>query len=345
MGEASPVRVGLVGLGNSGRHYHLPLLLADPRFDLRVVAAAGQASLHGLDLPAGVDRVRGWEAVTQRDDLDLVVLALPHHLHHPAAAAALDAGHHVLVEKPMTVTTVEADDLIARADGRGLVLAVFHQRRWEEDISQLLDIIRSGEIGEPWRVVLTRGHQGHYATHAPHAPHVGDGVVDWVRVRASGGGVARLIGPHPVDHLLALVGAPVDTVAGRTHHEAGEDVEDWISVDVSFATGAQGHIEVFRHTGIALPRAAAWGSAGMAAATDGTRVEVQRRDGERRVVDGLRPPGRLGEEIYDDVAHAVRLGQPLRVPATYARDIVEVLELAERSAARGGVPLRAGGHA
>lgn len=338
-GDTGAVRVGLAGLGNSGRHYHLPLLLADPRVELRAVAAASRPSLDDLHVPAGVERVRGWEAVTQRDDLDLVVLALPHHLHHPAAAA-LDAGRHVLVDKPMTVTTAEADDLIARAEKHGRVLAVFHQRRWEEDISALLEIIRSGEIGEPWRVVLTRGHQGHYATHAPHAPHVGDGVVDWVRERAAGGGVARLIGPHPVDHLLALVGQPVATVAGRSHQEPGEDVEDWLAVDVAFANGAQGHVEIFRHAGTGLPRASVWGTDGMAVAPDGTRVEVVRRDGRRRVVEGLVPPGRLGQEIYDDVLEAVRSGRPLRVPPTRARDVVEIVQLAEESAARGGLPLR-----
>lgn len=338
----APVRVALIGCGNSGRYYHLPHLLADPRVDLRAVAAASRASLDDVALPAGVDRVAGWAEVVARDDVELVVVALPHHLHHPVARAALENGRHVLVEKPMTVTTAEADELLALADAGGLVLAVHHQRRWEADVVELGRIVRSGELGEVWRVVVVRGHQGDYVTHGATAPHAGDTPVAWVTDRRAGGGVARLIGPHPVDHLLALVGAPVVTVAGRVHRRDGEDVEDWLAVDVTFTTGTEGHLEVFRRTGVGLPRFAVWGSDGMAVAPDGTSVQVRLHDGTARVVDGLAAPGTLGREVYDDVLGAVRRGTPLRVPARHARDVVEVIELAELSAAAGGVPLRPG---
>lgn len=335
---ARPITTALLGCGNSGRHYHLPLLLDDPRFDLRVVATGQGGSAADLALPPGVVRCGGWQQALGHD-VELVVVALPHHLHHPVASAALDAGRHVLVEKPLATTLAEADDLLARAEASGRVLAVHHQRRWEADVVTLSQVIASGEIGEVWRAIVVRGHQGDYTAATPAAPHVGDQVVDWVRSRACGGGVARLIGPHPVDHLLTLVGAPVATVAGRTAGESDDDVDAWFSADVTFTSGAEGHVEVFRRLGVPPPRATVWGTEGMAVAGDGSRVEVRRHDGTTRVVDGLPPIGRLGGEVYDDVAHAVRHGGPLRVPARHARDVVAVIELAERSAARGGAPL------
>jgi len=333
-----PIRTALIGAGNSGRHYHLPLLRADPRFEVRAVAAAHAATLDSLDLPDGTVRTTDWQAAVAAD-VDLVVVALPHDLHHPVAAAALEAGRHVLVEKPMTVTVAEADDLIARADRAGRVLAVHHQRRWEEDVTALAELVRSGEIGTPWHLTLARGHQGHYVTATPGAPHAGTEVVPWVLRRRSGGGVARLIGPHVIDHALLLAGGEVCSVAGRTHRADGEDVEDWIGLDLTTDSGVTVHAEIFRRTGLAPARAAVWGSEGMAVAPDGTRIEIRRHDGEDRVVSGLRPPGRLGAQIYDDVAAAVRHGRPLRVPPTHARRVVEIIELAELSAARDGEPV------
>lgn len=337
--DPAPVRTALLGCGNSGRYYHLPHLLTDPRFDLRAVVASSRASLAGLDLPDGVARGDDWTAAVTRHDVELVVVALPHHLHHPVARAALEAGRHVLVEKPVTVTTAEADDLLALAAARDRVLAVHHQRRWEEDVVALADVVRSGEVGQVRRVLAVRGHQGDYVTRGAAGPHAGDRALPWVRERATGGGVGWLIGPHPVDHVLTLAGAPVDSVAGHAQRAPGEDVEDWLGIDLTFASGALGRVEVARWLGTGLPRFVVWGSEGMAVAPDGRHVEVVRHDGTRRVVAGLTPPGTLGREVYDDVVAAVRGGVPLRVPATRARDVVAVVETAARSAAQGSRPL------
>jgi predicted dehydrogenase len=339
MADADPVRVALVGLGNSGRFYHLPHLRSDPRFDLRAVAASSPATLAAADLPPGVDRVFGWADAVARDDVDLVVLALPHHLHHPAARAALDAGHHVLVEKPLAVTTTEADDLLARARAAGRVLAVHHQRHWEDDARRLADLVRSGALGEVWHVAAHRGHQGPYVTHGPDAPHAGDRPVAWVTRREAGGGVGRLIGPHPIEHVLDLAGAQVVAVAGRRHLAPGEDVEDWLAVDLTLTGGRTARVEVARRLGAGLPRFVVRGSAGTAVAPDGTRVDVLLHDGRAWTVTGLAPPGVLGAEVYDDVHAAIRSGRRLRVPVERARDVVAVLEAAEVSAARGGAPV------
>ena len=338
--RAAPIRAALVGCGNSGRFYHLPLLEADPRFDLRILAAGSLDSLDGAEAGAAVRRTAGWEQAVRDPEAELAVIALPHHLHFPAARAALDAGKHVLLEKPATVLTAEIDELIALAEARGVVLMVHQQRRFEDDFVHLLDIVRSGELGTPWRISVARSHQGPYRTHAPDAPHSGSKPLVWARMRSSGGGVGRVIGPHPVDHLLTLAGSPIESVSGRVSREDGEDVEHWMGIDIRFRSGALGHVEIFRRSGIAPPRFTVWGDLGVAVATDGTRIDVRRHSGEERSITGLQRPGTLGREIYDDLAGAIRDGRPPRVTARDGRRSVEVIELAERSADLDGAPIR-----
>ena len=331
-GGAVPIGAALIGAGNSGGHYHLPILLRSPAIDLRVVATA--SGRVGVALPEGIAVVRGWQEAVARADVEMVVVAAPHHLHHPIAAAALAAGKHVLVEKPMTSTVAQARELRAESERRGLVLAVFQQRRFEADYLAVLDVVRSGRIGRVWRVVAARSHQGRYLAGTPSAPHVGAEPLEWAERRASGGGVGRIIGPHPVDQALHLVGRPVERVSARARIEPGDEVESWIAVDLAFDDGTTATVEAFRRTGLAPPRFTVYGSEGTIVATDGTEMLVRTADGTT-TIGGLAPPGRLGEEVYDDVVAAVRSGLPPRVTLDEAIAVVDVLERADRALAAG----------
>lgn len=321
-----PVRVGVVGLGNSGRHYHLPLIRTDDRFELRAVASSRGGSAHEF----GVPWCAGWESLLEQPGIELVVIATPHRLHHPIAAAALDRGIGVLVEKPLTVTTAEADDLIRRAADSGALLAVHHQRRWEEDFAVLREVVRRGDIGAPWRVAAARGHQGDYVASTVERPHAGRRVLEWARSRHEGGGVTRVIGPHPIDHVLQLAGAPARRVSARLSFASGEDVERWAGIEIDFGA-LSGRVEIFRRQGPPAARFAVWGEEGAAVAPDGRRVVIRRHDGEEHEIGGLAAPGILGREVYDDVYAAMRRGAKPQASAEDARDVVRVIEAAERS--------------
>lgn len=337
-----PIATALIGVGNSGRFYHLPHLLDTDRFDLRVVAAEREESAVRVAKLAGTQWTTDWTQAVSRADVELVIVALPHALHHPVALEALRRGKHVLVEKPMTVTLAEADELIGAAELAGTVLMVHHQRRWEADFTAVLDIVSSGEIGEVWRIVVARGHQGLYKAASPTRPHDGDTVLRWAHERRQGGGIARVVGPHPIDHLLALAGAPVSTVSARVHGGDGQDVEDWIGIEVGFSTGVTGRVDVFRWTGIAPPRFTVYGTLGTVIAVTSTDVEVRLKDGGGRRLTGLQAPGVLGAEIYADLYASIRNARAPRVTALDARAVVEVLELAFRSADNAGHTVRPG---
>jgi predicted dehydrogenase len=336
-----PIRVGLVGLGNSGWFYHAKAHLApSPHYELVAVCARDASRATAAARAFGGTPYTDWRDVVAAD-VELVVVALPHHLHRDVAVAAAEAGRHVHVEKPMAVTTAEADDMIDAARRAGVLLTVHQQRRFEQDFQVLRQMVADGAVGDIWHVEVARSHAGRYRTAGVDRPHVGDAVLDWPHQRAFGGGISYLVGPHPVDQLLTLLGSPV-TVAGRVHREPGEDVDHYIAVDVTFASGATGRVSVFRRSGIAPPRFAVYGTRGALLATNGTEVIVQPFDGERRVRGGLTPPSVLGTEIYAGLYDAIRHGAPPPVTAEQGRMVVEVIELALRSAERGGTPLPIG---
>jgi len=344
MSGEPPVRVGLAGLGNSGWFYHAQQHLATSA-DYELVAVCSR----DLDRARAAGRrfdcraLTSWQQLVADDDVELVVIALPHDLHRDVAVAAVNAGKHVLVEKPMAVTTADADDMISAARKAGVLLSVFHQRRWEQDFQVLRGLVADGVIGDIWHVEVARSHSGPYRTAGEERPHVGDAVLEWPHKRARGGGISYLVGPHPVDQLLQLVGSPAQTVAGRVHHHPGEDVEHYIAAEVSFSTGASGRVSVFRRSGISPPRFAVYGTRGTLLSQDGTEVHIQPFDGDRRSIGDLQPPSLLGNEVYAGLYGAIRHGTPLPVTAEEGRAVVEVLDLALRSAAGNGAPLPCAG--
>ena len=335
-----PVGVGLLGLGNSGWHYHADAVISrSPGFALAAVCARDGERARAAAARFGGTPTTDWRRVLDDPAVELVVVALPHHLHREVAVAAAEAGKHVLVEKPMATTTADADAMTAAAQRAGVLLAVHQQRRWEPDFAVLRDLVAGGAVGAPRLVEVTRSHAGRYRTTGADAPHTGDAVLPWAHERSAGGGVSWVIGPHPVDHLLTLAGSPATHVAGRTTTAAGDEVEDHLGMDVRFASGLLGRVEVHRRPGVALPRFTVFGTTGTAVARTGTAVEVLPFDAEPRVVDGLAPPGRHGEEVYAGLHAAIRRGEPLPVTAAQGRDVVALLEAALASAALGGVQL------
>ena len=123
------VRFGLLGYGLFGSH-HARVIDQNDKTSLVAVAAQSpdsRAAAQG-EFPA-VEVAEDYREVIQRDDIDIVDIVLPNQLHHEAALAAIRAGKHVLLEKPMALTWEHCDELVEAADAAGVVLAVGHELR------------------------------------------------------------------------------------------------------------------------------------------------------------------------------------------------------------------------
>jgi predicted dehydrogenase len=143
------LRIGVAGVGSLGRHHARVLaglegVRASGVFDVRAERAAEVATEFGVPASPSLDALI--------DGSDAVVVAVPTAAHREVAAVALDAGRHVLVEKPMTATLAEADDLIVRARDRGLVLQVGHIERFNPAVEAALPLAAGARFIETHRL-------------------------------------------------------------------------------------------------------------------------------------------------------------------------------------------------
>ena len=207
-----PLRAGVVGLGWAGQQ-HMAAYDALPGVELVAIAGMEDGPRAELGEQYGIDRLhRDWKDLVAEGDLDVVSVAVPTFLHAPIAVGALDAGIHVLSEKPIARTAAEAQTMVDAAHRAGRVLEVAFNHRRRGDIEALKAAVESGQIGRPYhaRAIWLR---------RAGIPALGS----WFTNREmAGGGPLIDIGVHVLDYALHLFGEPrVETVSAVTHAELG----------------------------------------------------------------------------------------------------------------------------
>src|SRR5690606_2490740 len=142
------VNIGLIGFGAAGQVFHAPVITSVAGLRLHRVTARKpeQQRLLQQRYPEAL-MVMGADDIIGADDIDLVVVATSNDVHHALAKAALLAGKHVVVEKPFTNPTAEADELISVARREDRLLTVHHNTRWNSDFLTVKNVIRSGRLG------------------------------------------------------------------------------------------------------------------------------------------------------------------------------------------------------
>ena len=139
------INTALCSYGMSGLVFHGPLLETHPGFNIiKILERNREAS---LGKHPGAEIVRNYENILEDQEVELIIVNTPDHLHYEMVERALKAGKHVVVEKPFTLRTSEADALILLAKQQGVLLTVFQNRRWDGDFLSVRDIIQSGKLG------------------------------------------------------------------------------------------------------------------------------------------------------------------------------------------------------
>ena len=220
MNKAKTINIALIGYGFVGKTFHAPLIQSIEGLTLAVVSSRDEEKVK-RDLP-NVLVVATPEEAIQHPDVDLVVIASPNATHAPLAALALNAGKHVVVDKPFTLDMQEARELIALADEKQSLLSVFHNRRWDSDFIGIKQVIEEGRLG---KVKLFESHIDRFR------PEVR---VRWREQNIPGSGLWFDLGPHLIDQTLQLFGLPQSVQGNIATLRDGAEINDWAHVVLNY---------------------------------------------------------------------------------------------------------------
>jgi predicted dehydrogenase len=229
------IHIGLIGCGGISRA-HARGYLAHP--DLaRVTAVADVADAAAAERAAQLDATayRDYRDLLADDAVDAVDICLPHHLHANAIVAAAEAGKHVLCEKPLCLTTAEADRIRRAVDAAGVTLMCAHNNLYLPAVAQARELLDAGALGRVYELRTTDCFRSDFRPDT----------MGWrADRRTSGGGELIDTGYHPTYLLLYLASdAPTDVTAMlSTHRLSFMDGEDSARVLVRFAGGALGEL-------------------------------------------------------------------------------------------------------
>jgi predicted dehydrogenase len=336
------VRVGLIGYGYAGKTFHAPLVQSVAGMELTVIGSSKRDTVLA-ELP-GVTVCSNTLEVATHPEVDLLVIASPNESHYPLAGAALNAGKHVVVDKPFTVNLADARALVQLAEERGRLLSVFHNRRWDSEVLATKAIIESGVLGEI----------SHFETHIDRfRPQVRQ---RWREKTGPGAGLWFDLGPHLIDQAVQLFGLPQTINASFATLRKGGETDDWAHVQLNYRS-----LRVILHTSLlvsgGVPRSVLHGTLGSWAKFEG---DVQ----EKQLVAGVMPgspdfgddpdPGIFYEgatgkqtkipapaanqaDYYVGIREALWGRQPNPVPPEQASAVMSVLETSFQSGAAGRV--------
>ena len=239
------IRVAVLGTG-FGAAVHLPAIRQIPELRAMGVCSRRAERAHDVAREFGAPlATTDFRELVRRPDIDAVIVATPPHLHHTMVLTALDAGKHVLCEKPMAKTFAEARDMVKMAERAGVSAMVNHEFRFVPTRAFVKELIEDGFVGEPYSASMT------FYRSSLNDP---DGLpFTWLMEQDKAGGMLGAIGSHHLDTLRWWLGE-VKSVSGATStmvkrrriadssRMATVDADDTFAVVLRFAGGAIGTV-------------------------------------------------------------------------------------------------------
>jgi scyllo-inositol 2-dehydrogenase (NADP+) len=330
------MRVGLLAYGAIGHEHNLAVQATDG-LELTAVCDVNPERIAAARELA--PDLTAFEDATQMLDsglIDVVVVSTPPNTHYQWASAALARGIHVVLEKPMALTSRQCDELMSLADRGNLTLVVYQNRRFDADFVTMNRLISEGAIGEVFHYdSFVGGYSRPCDFWHSDADVSGGAIFDW--------------GSHYIDQILTVFDAPVAFVTGVNHKRHWTHVTnaDHSTVTITFADGTQA---TFTHSDLAAarrPKFHVFGTRGAIVGEWDPAAEPAVADLPARLSlyppEGASTPVELDEvtpyAFHRELAAHLATGAPMQVSATQSRNVVAVMEAAEESARNLGRPV------
>ena len=214
--------VGLASFGMSGKVFQAPLLTHHNRFVLRRIVQRSGNDAQSLYPEALVSR--STDDLVNDAEIDLIVVNLPDRYHFEFAKLCLEAGKHVVIEKPITQSVAHAEELIELASRRQRMLTVFQNRRWDGDFLTVCKVVKSRALG---RLVEFESHYDRYRNFIQPAT--------WKERAEDGAGILFNLGSHMIDQAFVLFGMPDAVTAQLRIVRTGGEVDDWYDIRLHYA--------------------------------------------------------------------------------------------------------------
>lgn len=337
----TPIKAAICSFGLSGRVFHAPFISLHPGFTLY----AGWERSKRLAAQQYPDIITYPTLEDMLDDpaIELLVVNTPNYTHYDYAKKALLAGKHVIVEKPFTTTTAEAEELTALAKEKGRQLSVFQNRRYDSDFKTVQKVVQEKRLGD---IVEAEIHFDRYNLALSPKAHKESG--------GPGTGILYDLGPHIIDQALYLFGFPQAVFADLQAQRPNSQIDDYMEV-ILYYPSLRVRLKGGYLVREAFPSFTIHGTKGSFLKS---RADVQ----EPQLLSGLKPdaaiygqepekeqgllhteengkvirllvPTEKGQymEYYDGIHQAIRLQSSLPVTAEAGVEIIRVIEAAVKS--------------
>lgn len=335
------MRIGLVGYGVGGRYFHAPFIHAAEGCELAGIVA--RAPHRVAEAHADFPDVPVFASLGELLDagVDAVTITTPPQTRRELVLEAVGRGVHVVADKPFAPSAAAGQELVDGAAAAGVLLSVFHNRRWDTDITTLRTVLDEGLVGDVWRL------DSRFDLDQPQTLEAGPA-----------GGLLRDLGSHLIDQALWLLGPAVRVSANLDWLDLPEGRTDaGFVITLTHASGAHSHVSASKVNGLVSRELRVLGSLGSYVSSQ-TDVQAQAIFAGLRPIDdpsgwGYETPERWGTlstaagprrvpsaqgsymDYYSRFAAAVSGSGPQPVPAAEAVSTLAVLDAARLSAERG----------
>ncbi|TAG32418.1 MAG: gfo/Idh/MocA family oxidoreductase [Verrucomicrobia bacterium] len=329
------ITVGVVGYGgafNMGRQ-HLNEMKAAGMTPVAVVELdPKRLEVARADFP-GIETYGTVDEMLAKSKVELVTVITPHNTHAELGLKIAAAGRHVVLEKPIAITTKDCDAMIVAGKDTGVVVSTYHNRHWDGWILRANELFKAGAFGDIVRIDLRMGAHGRPG--------------DWWRSsRSISGGILYDWGVHLLEYSLQLITAPVTEVSGYAWNGywaaqpdfpwAKDANEDEAQATVRFASGQRINLSIthldaapekgfMKIVGTKATHVIGW---------DGTETTTPKGGGVVVTERASNPKGE-GEKFYQNIAAHLTTGEALVITGEWARRPIHLLDLAAQSAKAG----------